>query len=328
MSELSWIDFVILIVLLFYAIEGYSIGLIASLLDLVSFVLSFIIGLKYYGTIGTILIKTFSIPQGFSNAIGFFIVALLSEIIIGLILRKFISKKILPTKFYSKLPILKVANSICGIIPGIFSAIILLAFLLTLVTALPLSVFIKHSISSSRIGGELVGRTQRFEKKLNNVFGGAVSETLNFLTVEPASNESVDLNFQVSNFSVDRNAESTMLVIVNQERVKRGIAHIVFNEQLAQVGRNHCEDMFKRGYFSHNTLEGLSPFDRMVNAGVSFIYAGENLALAPDVTLAMQGLMNSPGHRANILSSDFGKVGIGVIDGGIYGQMFCQEFTD
>jgi uncharacterized protein YkwD len=38
--------------------------------------------------------------------------------------------------------------------------------------------------------------------------------------------------------------------------------------------------------------------------------------------------MNSPGHKANILSISFGKVGIGVIDGGIYGEMFCQEFTN
>jgi len=44
--------------------------------------------------------------------------------------------------------------------------------------------------------------------------------------------------------------------------------------------------------------------------------------------LAMQGLMNSPGHRANILSPSFHKVGIGVLDAGIYGEMFVQEFTD
>jgi len=38
--------------------------------------------------------------------------------------------------------------------------------------------------------------------------------------------------------------------------------------------------------------------------------------------------MQSPGHRANILSANFGRIGVGVIDGGIYGQMYCQEFTD
>ena len=66
----------------------------------------------------------------------------------------------------------------------------------------------------------------------------------------------------------------------------------------------------------------------MDKAGIHFQAAGENLALAPNINLAHQGLMNSPGHRANILSPDFKKVGIGVIDGGIYGEMFVQEFSN
>jgi uncharacterized protein YkwD len=119
-----------------------------------------------------------------------------------------------------------------------------------------------------------------------------------------------------------------MLLLINNERTSRGLKAIVFDANLAQVGRDHCSDMFKRGYFSHYTPEGASPFDRMVSNGISFNYAGENLALAPNVDLSMQGLMQSPGHKANILSSNFNRVGIGVIDGGIYGEMFCQEFTD
>ncbi len=319
MIQLNWIDFIILIVLLYYSYEGYSSGFIGSVLGLISFVASFVLGLKYYGAIGAILLKTFSIPQNFSSAIGFFIVSFLTEIIIGLTLRKLIAKRL--TGF-------KVANRLLGILPGIFSGLVILTFILSLIIALPLSVFLKNSILRSFIGRELVGRTQGFEKELNNVFGGAVNETLNFLTVEPKSSESVDLNFRVSKFSVDRTVEQEMFVLVNKERIQRGVDGVVFNEQLADVGRRHCEDMFRRGYFSHYTPEGLSPFDRMVNAGISFNYAGENLALAPDVKLAMQGLMQSKGHKENILSPDFGRVGIGVIDGGIYGEMFCQEFTD
>ena len=86
--------------------------------------------------------------------------------------------------------------------------------------------------------------------------------------------------------------------------------------------------MFKRGYFSHSTPEGASPFDRMVQNDINFNYAGENLALASSVDLAMKGLMQSEGHRANILSLNFHRAGIGVIDGGVYGDMFCLEFTD
>jgi uncharacterized protein YkwD len=86
--------------------------------------------------------------------------------------------------------------------------------------------------------------------------------------------------------------------------------------------------MFADGMFSHVDNDGQSPFDRMHHGGVTFDVAGENLALAPTLTLAHQGLMNSPGHRANILSPDYRAVGIGVIDGGSYGLIVVQDFTD
>jgi uncharacterized protein YkwD len=86
--------------------------------------------------------------------------------------------------------------------------------------------------------------------------------------------------------------------------------------------------MFARGYFAHDTPEGVDPFQRMQQAGIVFGIAGENLALAPTLDMAHNGLMNSPGHRANILRPEFRKVGIGVLDGGIYGKMWVQEFTD
>ena len=90
----------------------------------------------------------------------------------------------------------------------------------------------------------------------------------------------------------------------------------------------NAKDMMERGYFSHFSPEGNDVASRLNEAGVDYLVVGENLAYAPSVNLAHQGLMNSPGHRANILSADFGKVGIGVIDGGIYSKMFTQVFTD
>src|SRR5687767_14689104 len=65
----------------------------------------------------------------------------------------------------------------------------------------------------------------------------------------------------------------------------------------------------KRGYFAHVTPENRSPFDRIREADVRFLAAGENLALAPSVQLAHNGLLKSPEHRANILRSSFGRVG-------------------
>lgn len=60
--------------------------------------------------------------------------------------------------------------------------------------------------------------------------------------------------------------------------------------------------------------------------GVSYNTAGENLAGNQTVEAAHTALMNSQGHRENILSGNYTEVGIGVVDGGPYGKMFVQLF--
>lgn len=325
---INWIDAVIVAVCLFYAVEGYAMGFLASLFDLFSFVLSFIVGLRFYSLVGTLLVNHIVMPQGFANAAGFFITAFVSEIIFNVIFRVLLVRLMAVLGTFFALPLVNRLNHVLGILPGLTSALIILSFLLTLIISLPLSPFLKNTITQSTLAEGLVANTQGLEKGLDNVFGGAIKDTLTFLTIEPKSNESVSLHLKTTNVSVDHSAEQKMFAMVNKERTSRGIPTLSFNEQLATVGRAHCKDMFARGYFSHYTPEGLSPFDRMAKANITYTYAGENLALAPNTDLAMQGLMNSPGHRANILNVHFGKVGIGVIDGGIYGEMFCQEFTD
>lgn len=317
----NWLDAVILMVIFFYALQGLADGFISSALSLTSFVLSFVLGLKFYNVVGLFLYTTFSIPQSFASAIGFFMAAILGEIIISSILHRLSSR--LP-----KNKIVQNLDKFLGVLPGSLSAIILLSFILTLIISMPVSGVLKQGISSSKLGSFFVSKTQGLERSLNNIFGGTINDTINFLTISPSSEQSVRLNFSTKQLSLDEASEQQMFALVNQERKRQGFNQLVFDVKLREVARAHARDMFIRGYFSHYTPENLSPFDRMANANISFTVAGENLAYAPNVTLAHDGLMKSEGHRKNILSADFGKVGIGVIDGGIYGKMFVQEFTD
>ena len=126
----------------------------------------------------------------------------------------------------------------------------------------------------------------------------------------------------------DPESEQAMFDLVNKERRAKGIKSVVWNDAVRKAARAHCLDMFERGYFSHYSPEGVSPFDRLDKAGIPYKAAGENLAYAPNVAIAHQGLMDSPGHKENILRPEFGQLGMGVIDGGINGKMFCQEYTD
>jgi uncharacterized protein YkwD len=325
---INLLDVIIVIVILFYAHEGFSLGFTLAFLDLASFVISFILALKFYNLIAIALTNIFAMPIGFANALGFFLVAFISEIILNILFRKAVS--IAPHLPFHH-PIYKIYDKInhwLGFIPGAISAFIVISFLLTVIVSLPSSPLIKHLVTGSRMGSVLIANTSVFESKLNDIFGGALHETLNFLTVEPQSDETVQLRFHVTKGEIDAQAEQDMFQMVNNERQKAGLKPVTFDNNLREVARSHSQDMFARGYFSHYTPEGESPFDRMSNANISFGYAGENLALAPSTQLAMQGLMNSPGHRANILNPNFNKIGIGAIDGGIYGLMFSQEFTD
>jgi uncharacterized protein YkwD len=324
--NINLLDAVIVVVVVYYAVEGYSLGFVLAFLDLLSFILSFFLGLKYYAFAASLILTYFYLPTGFAHALGFFLLAFISEIVINIFFRYIFRS--LPALRIPHLSFFKDVDHFLGIVPGIASAFILLSFLLTVIVSLPSSPFIKKIVTGSQIGSVLITNTSMFERRLNDIFGGALNETLTHLTVKPQSDEVVNLRFNVKDGSVAEDAESEMLIMVNREREAIGLQPVVMDVQLRSVARNHSQDMLERGYFSHYTPEGLSPFDRMDLAGVEYTYAGENLALAPSVPLAHQGLMDSPGHRANILNPNFNKLGIGAIDGGIYGIMFSQEFSD
>jgi len=120
--------------------------------------------------------------------------------------------------------------------------------------------------------------------------------------------------------------EQKMLSLVNSARAGAGLKPLQADLSLVKLARLKGQDMINKNYFSHTSPTYGSPFDMMKAAGVSYRYAGENLAGASTVDSAHTNLMNSPGHRANILNGNFTKVGIGVVNGGPYGKMFVQMF--
>jgi uncharacterized YkwD family protein len=120
--------------------------------------------------------------------------------------------------------------------------------------------------------------------------------------------------------------EKQMLDLVNQERAKQGIAPLKINMELQKVARLKAKDMIEKNYFSHQSPTYGSPFDMMNRFGISYRTAGENIAGNSSVQGAHTSLMNSDGHRRNILNPSFKEVGIGIVDGGPYGKMFVQMF--
>lgn len=315
------LDFIFVTVFFLYVFEEAEVGLIRSFFNFLSIIIAFFSGVAFYSVISGFFINRFSMTKGLSDALGFLFVAVLIWIITSFLFDA-IRITLPPFKIH------KAVNFIGGFVFGFISYFLITSFLFSFLMSFPLSSSLKDRIRESFSARYLVLKTNAIESNIKMIFGGAIEDSMSFLTVEPDSNSLVALNFKTNNFSIDHKAEQEMLKLINQERKKRGIRELTFDETLAEVGRNHGKDMLSRGYFSHNTPEGITPFDRMDNADITYTYAGENLAFAQDTGIAMDGLMKSPGHKANILSPNFGRVGVGVIDAGIYGKMFVQEFTD
>jgi uncharacterized YkwD family protein len=121
--------------------------------------------------------------------------------------------------------------------------------------------------------------------------------------------------------------EQQMLNLVNSERAKAGLSALKADLALTKVARLKSQDMINRNYFSHQSPTYGSPFEMMKTYGISYNTAGENIAGNSSVSAAHTALMNSAGHRANILKSTFTHVGIGIVKGGQYGMMFTQMFV-
>lgn len=318
---MNWVDLVIIVFILYFLVMGYFQGFLRQAIDLMGLILSFLFAVKFYSELAKFINTHFNLPLSFAGIVGFFIAWFVFRLIYyfasGLAYKK-IPENIKESKY----------NRFGGGAPALIKGVVMAAILLILIMVLPIPTSYRDTISNSKIGGNLVKNSSNVESYLEKQFGGTINDTLTFLTVKQESEETTNLGFKTSKVSVDTASENRMLELVNQERTSRGLKALVMDKKLQEVARAHSKDMFENGYFSHTSLDGKSPFDRMHSAGITFFAAGENLALAPNVDIAHDGLMNSPGHRANILTAEFGKVGIGVIDGGVYGKMFSQEFTD
>ncbi|WP_345240385.1 CAP domain-containing protein [Pontibacillus salipaludis] len=107
--------------------------------------------------------------------------------------------------------------------------------------------------------------------------------------------------------------EYQLFDLTNAARVEDGLSVLTWDEAVKTTARDHSKDMAVNNYFSHTNPEGQSPFDRMTEDGIAYRTAGENLAAGQSSSIfAHEGLMNSIGHRENILHKDFERLAIGV----------------
>jgi len=316
---INWVDLLIITILIFFTIRGVGKPFLFELYDLLGFILAFIVSLNFYSYAASYLERLFPLPHSFANPLGFFILWYIVDILF-IISGRFL----LPLVQFVRFP----GDGILSAVPAFLRGVLFVSLILLLISSFPFPENFKKDVNKSYLGVQILNKTFRYEASLKGVFGGLTNETLTFLTIRSQSSEKVKLDFKTEEFSFDENKEMAMIDLINQERVKNNLPLLVFDLNLQQIGRMHSADMFTKGYFAHYSPEGENVAGRAQLIGVDFNVIGENLAYAPSLELAHNGLMNSQGHRENILSKDYQKVGIGVADGGKYGLMFTQVFSN
>lgn len=118
--------------------------------------------------------------------------------------------------------------------------------------------------------------------------------------------------------------EQEVITLTNRYRAQYGLSPLTADETLCGLARMKSQDMHDMGYFDHTSPTYGTPFEMMKRFGVSYRAAGENIAMGYRTAASVvEGWMNSPGHRANILNADFTKIGVGyVADGSYCTQLF------
>jgi uncharacterized protein YkwD/uncharacterized membrane protein required for colicin V production len=318
-----FVDLLVVAILVYAAYAGTKRGLILIGLELASFIIATSVALYSYHLLGGWMKGLFATSSSIANVSAFVAVWVLAEIACAVAVRFVILPRLTPQHHLSAI------NQAGGAVLNALKFTVVIVLSLIVFAGLPLSSGAKRVVTEAFIPRLLLASTGQLQSRLANGLVGDLGQSLSFFTVtaEPESEQRISLGYATSG-AVDSRDEDAMLVLINHERTTRGLKPLTMNDKARTVARAYSTDMFARGYFSHINPEGKSPFDRIKAGGVKFGTAGENLALAPTLALAHQGLMNSPGHKANILGEKYRTVGIGIIDGGPYGLMVTQDFTD
>lgn len=322
---MNWIDLVIIGVLFYYGFRGYTQGIISILVELGGYVVAYFISLRF-SNIGFSLISKYlpkDFPHSYEGTLGVAVIWTITMFLYYLI-APFIIKLIPPFISHSTI------NKVIGIIGSLLKGVILLSIILFVLSIIPLPSSYANLLHSSLFAGNIQKVTMFLENKIGNNIPSTIGDAVKELSLIPNSNNKteklIELGYTLSNTTINEKDEATMFTFVNDQRKKAGLTGLILDPTLTQVGRTYGKYMYLNGFFSHITPAGQTPFDRVKDSRILFNFVGENIAKAPDVNAANTGFMNSPEHKANILSKDYNKIGIGVIDGGVHGKIFVQNF--
>ena len=165
--------------------------------------------------------------------------------------------------------------------------------------------------------GDFIGAVSK--QYIKAIYPGSSNNSSGGTTGNNISSNTVDSNLMNAD-------EQEVFNLINKQRTNNGLTALKIDNEVQRVARMKAEDMVSNNYFSHQSPTYGSPFDMLKSFKISYKSAGENIAANSSNSGAVNAWMNSSGHRANILSSNYNNTGIGVVSSPRYGKIYVQQF--
>jgi uncharacterized protein YkwD len=320
------VDLILGAVLAFLVVRGWMRGFVKEALDLAGLVAGVILSFRLSPALGGVL----SNMSGVSEDVTRFVAGIIIFLSVGIgaaFLARTLERK-------ARLPGLNLINRAWG--AGLAAAwgIFLATLIVSLLAIMPLPSAVSAQLEESSMTQTLTDPEGVPQQMFARLSGDTVMQRLislrdavgtGRLVVEPEDELTVPAA-EPGELSVDLRAASDVYELLNKARIAAGLDPLAFSPALEAVAEGHAEEIYLTGVFSHRSATTGTVGDRLVAADVSYVVAGENLALAAGAAEIHEGLMDSEGHRANILRRDFRRVGIAVVSGPL-GLMAVQVFT-
>ncbi|HUG75559.1 MAG TPA: CvpA family protein [Acidimicrobiia bacterium] len=319
------IDLLFIVFLGALAVRGWTRGFVREFVDIIGLVLGIILSFRLAPIIGGVV----SAMSGLSADGGRLVAGVLvfAAVIVGLVLiARTVDRRI-------GVGVLGTADAAGGSTIAVLWGVFLLTVCLTVVAVMPLPERVDAWVRGSPMSRVLTDPNGAPQKVFARLAGDRV--VLSLLSLQDVFGErrviigpddTIDIPpANPDDLAPDPISANDVYQRLNRARVDEGLDPLAWSDALAEVAEGHAYDMYLNGFFSHTSPTTGSLVDRLRAAGLTYRVAGENLALAATPQEVHDGLMDSPGHRANIVGDGYRRVGIAVVSGRL-GLMTVQVF--
>jgi uncharacterized protein YkwD/uncharacterized membrane protein required for colicin V production len=320
------VDVVIVILIGLVLFRGWARGFVREAMDLVGLVVGTLLAFRIAPAVGAVISSMAGISTDTGSVIGGLIV------FFGVGIGAAFAAAAIERRFH--MPGLSLVNRAGG--AGLAAAwgVFLTTLILTLAVVLPMPQAVASRLDDSSITRTLTDPGGMPQEMFARLAGNRIVSTIINLRealgtrrviIEPGQLVALP-GAQAGEIEADPQDAATIFDLLNRARVDAGLDPLAWSDALAAVGESHATEMYLDGYFAHESPKTGDVGDRLADAGITYRYAGENLALAATPDEIHNGLMESPGHRANIMGADYRRVGVAVVSGPL-GLMTVQVFT-